>query len=129
MTRRFNWFAGALAVVIAAGLIAPPAAVRQKAIAKGSPSGGRTVAHHADGKMIRGGAARRAPMVKYINTGYDAVEPTLGMAKNGDVFYTAAGNRNEVLRSKDGGKTWNVVSPKLGDQNVHAITLDPYIYV
>src|SRR5687767_9360745 len=108
MTKRFTWLSVALAAVVTGALLFPPASVRAIAVAKGSPSGGRTVAHHAEGEIIKGAAARRSPMAKYINVGHDAVEPSLGITKNGDVFYTAAGSRNEVLRSKDGGKTWNV---------------------
>ena len=117
------------AALVAVALLLPPGASTTRAIAKGSPSGGKTVAHHADMKVIKGAVARKAPTAKYINTGHDAVEPTLGQTKNGMVFYTAAGTRNEVLRTKNGGKTWEVVSPKLGDRNIHAITLDPYIFV
>ena len=94
------------------------------------PSGGKAIAHRQDGKVLKGAShARRAPEADLYNVGYDAVEPTLGITKKGHVFYTAAGTRNEVLRSSNQGKTWKVVSPQLGGQNVHAISLDPYIWV
>ncbi len=72
---------------------------------------------------------RQAPEAELYNTGYNAVEPTLGLTKGGDVFYTAAGTRNEVVRSSDGGKSWKVVSPQLAGRNRHAISLDPYLWV
>ena len=93
-------------------------------------SGGRATAHHEGGRTIRSASlARRAPDAQLFDVGHDAVEPTLGLTKDGQVFYTAAGTRNEVVTSKDNGKTWKVVSPQLAGQNVHAISLDPYIYV
>ena len=93
-------------------------------------SGGRAVAHHAGGKAIRDRAVTsKAPEADLYNVGHDALEPTLGISKKGDVFFTAASARNEVVRSSDGGKTWEVVSPQLQGQNVHAISLDPYIWV
>ncbi|MDQ3940202.1 MAG: glycoside hydrolase [Actinomycetota bacterium] len=93
-------------------------------------SGGRAVAHHSEGRIIKApGVTSRAPDARVFDIGHDAVEPTLGLTKDGQIFYTAAGSRNEVVTSKDNGRTWKVVSPQLGGRNVHAITLDPYIFV
>ncbi|MFP5352225.1 MAG: sialidase family protein [Actinomycetota bacterium] len=94
------------------------------------PSGGRAVAHNSGGRTISTpSVTSKAPEADLYNVGHDAVEPTLGITNKGDVFYTAAGTRNEVVRSSDGGKTWKVVSPQLAGRNVHAISLDPYIFV
>jgi hypothetical protein len=94
------------------------------------PSGGRALAHHAEGRVIKArSVTKAAPEAELYNVGHNAIEPTLGITKRGDVFYTAAGARNEVLRSSDAGKTWEVVSPQLAGRNVHAISLDPYIWV
>jgi hypothetical protein len=91
---------------------------------------GHSVAHSAGGEPIKDPAlAWRAPKMKLYNIGHNAVEPTMGVTKDGELFYTAASSRNEVLRSSDLGKTWEVVSPKLAGRNVHAISLDPYIWV
>ncbi len=120
--------AAALISLLALALIQAPAATA--AAPAVDPSGGRATAHHAGGKVIHDkGTARQAPEADLYYVGHDAVEPTLGLNKKGDVFYTAAGSRNEVLRSSDGGKTWKVVSPQLAGRNVHAISLDPYIFV
>lgn len=99
--------------------------------AKGDGSGGRAVAHHAGGKVIKAPSMTRgAPDARFVWVGQDALEPTLGQTKNGTIFYAAATSvRNDVLRSKDKGKTWKRVSPTLGPQNVHAISLDPYVWV
>lgn len=76
--------------------------------------------------------------------GRDAAEPTIGVRKNGTAFY-AAGDfdalpeespeniaRTEVLRSRDGGKTWQSVQPMLPVLDATTeppMTLDPYVYV
>ena len=118
----------ALASILALALVQAPAATAARAAL--DPSGGRATAHQAGGRIIRDARiARQAPEADLYSVGHDAVEPTLGLNKKGDVFYTAAGTRNEVLRSSDGGKTWKVVSPQLAGRNVHAISLDPYIFV
>ncbi len=119
-----------IAVLLVGALLLPSTSSADASAPKGDDSGGLTVAHRAGGKVIESsGIEKQRPTAKYMNVGHDAVEPTLGQTKNGMVFYTAAGTRNEVVRSKDDGKTWEVVSPKLGDRNRHAITLDPYLYV
>jgi hypothetical protein len=69
--------------------------------------------------------------------GHAAAEPTLGVAHNGDVFYAAADVITtaaplppiDVMRSTDRGATWDVVSPKVADANVHFSSGDPYVYV
>ncbi len=75
------------------------------------------------------------------DVGRRAAEPTIGVDAEGVAFY-AAGDfdalpegspsqlaRTEIRRSTDGGKTWEDVTPKLGDQTTHPATLDPYVYV
>ncbi len=70
------------------------------------------------------------------NVGRESAEPTIGVLKNGWAFY-AAGSfdgpfglaNTRILRSKDGGQTWQFVTddlPSGGDPNT---TLDPYVYV
>lgn len=85
-----------------------------------------------------------APLIfQTIYVGRNAAEPTLGIRKNGTVFY-AAGDfdalpdgsptqlaRTEVLRSRDRGLTWQSVQPNLilGDTTEPPTSLDPYVYV
>jgi hypothetical protein len=71
--------------------------------------------------------------------GRNAAEPTIGVSRSGTAFF-AAGDfdsevpglaRTEVMRSKDGGKTWQSVQPQLilGDTTEPPASLDPYIYL
>ena len=130
MTKRFTILSLALVGALVAALLFPAAPKNSVAVAKGDGSGGRATTHYAGGKLVKGAAARNAPDAKYMNLGQDALEPTLGQTKNGMVFYAAADTaRNDVVRTKDGGKTWERVSPSLGGRNIHAISLDPYVYV
>lgn len=88
------------------------------------------VVAHKDG-AVKVPGAKGAP--RLFRLGENAAEPTLGQTDDGDIFYTAAdiaaGNQVDIVRSRDGGRKWKDVSPKLGGRNVHALTLDPYIYV
>ncbi len=72
--------------------------------------------------------------------GREAAEPTLGVRKNGTAFYAAATfdaflpgvlPRTVVMRSRDGGKTWEGVSPPLPEplQSEPPINGDPMVYV
>jgi hypothetical protein len=78
-------------------------------------------------------------VVQTTNVGRNAAEPTIGVNESGTAFY-AAGDfdsviaglaRTEVMRSKDGGKTWESVQPQLilGDTTEPPASLDPYIYL
>lgn len=101
-------------------------------------SGPKAVAHRPGGATVTTAPARRAapdPKMHVItvkDTPINAGEPTLGLTKDGDVFYTAiqTNTRVEVLHSADEGKTWDLRSPKIaGTRNAHLLTFDPYIYV
>jgi hypothetical protein len=109
----------------------------EMAAASSDGSGGRAVAHHAGGAVDNSAAANAnapdAELSRIIVDGIplNGVEPTLGVTKSGDIFYTAfQGNtRIEVAHSANEGKTWDTRSPKIGTRNVHLISLDPYLYV
>ena len=95
------------------------------------PSGGRAIAHRA-GKIVNAGAV---PTAQTFSVGGHALEPTIGVDESGKLYYAAAGfNRfglagTTVLRSDNGGEDWKVTSPRVLGQDVHPISLDPYVYV
>lgn len=75
-----------------------------------------------------------------VKVGREAAEPTIGVDAAGNAFF-AAGTfdgaaspvvpRTEVLRSTDGGVTWESVQPDLPAraESEPPVTLDPYVYV
>jgi hypothetical protein len=83
---------------------------------------------------------RTIPMFQTRDVGFKAAEPTLGVNPQGNAFY-AAGDfdgtlaapalsaHTRIMRSRDGGLTWNEVSPTILGQEAHPTTLDPYVYV
>lgn len=119
----------AFTVAVVAGGLAGGA--RGASVASSEEPAARVVAHRAGGRTV---PAAQLPSVQAWSLDHPAAEPTLGIASNGDVFYAAAGPPTlplptDVMRSKDRGRTWEIVSPKLAGQNVHASTGDPYVYV
>jgi hypothetical protein len=95
-------------------------------------SGGKAAVHHSGARPVQSKTAQaQAPDAKLFRIGQNASEPTLGTMKNGDVFITAfqTNTRVEVVRSQDAGKSWDIVSPKLGPRNAQLLSLDPYLYV
>lgn len=117
--------AAAVSVVLA---LVPGAAVAQPEQAPTKPAaGGLAIPHRAEGRVVK---AAGAPRAEFHAVGVDAIEPTLGITKRGDVFYTATGGLSPVvMKSTDKGRTWEEASPNLAGQNTHFLTLDPYIYV
>ena len=89
------------------------------------------MAHYAGGKIIHSGpAAGHAPEAVLYDPGVDALEPTLGLDSDGDVFFVGTpGLGAAIMRSTDKGKTWEDKSPNVGGVNTHPVTLDPYVYV
>lgn len=123
----------AIAATFAMALTALPQV--QPASAARDGSGGKAVAHTGGGRRAPSAQAQ-APTAKLhrINvkgTPINAVEPTLGLTKDGDIFYTAfqSNTRIEVVHSGDKGRTWDMRSPQIAGRNVHLVSLDPYIYV
>lgn len=94
-----------------------------------SEAGPRAVAHRAGGARIQG---RQGPQPVLSRIGISSSEPTIGVAHNGHVFTSAfqTNTRVEVVRSKDRGKSWEIVSPTLPNgRNAQLLSLDPYTYV
>ena len=121
----------ALLACLALALSVLPGA--ETATAGGDGSGGRAVAHHAGGQKIRDRQiTSKAPEAKLYFVGKEAIEPTMGVTKEGQMFYTAFQSNTQifVMRSGDGGRTWEDESPRLaGATNAHRLSLDPYIWV
>jgi hypothetical protein len=106
-------------------------------------SGGKAIAHGPSGRPASAAAQKKAPDARMFRIDHGAGEPTLGITKKGNVFITTAdscvtscpgseemigtvapGGR-AVWVTKDGGKSWQDVTPTVE----HALSLDPYIYV
>lgn len=56
------------------------------------------------------------------STGFDGFEPTVGVGKSGAIFVVAS---ERTLRSRDGGVTWQDVTPLVAQPT----TFDPFLYV
>ena len=79
--------------------------------------------------------------VQTVNVGRDSAEPTIGINKDGTAFYAAgafdalpAGSprqlaRTELLRSRDGGLSWESVQPPAGPTTDPPTTLDPFVWL
>lgn len=90
------------------------------------------VAHYPGGVPASSNDNRsHRPRPHLFGVGHAAIEPTLGVTRRGDIFFTAfeTSSRIEVLRSSNGANTWDVVSPTIGEQNTHLLSADPYLYV
>ena len=117
--------AGALSVVLVTAVL------NASAVNNVRPSGGRGIAHR-DGKQVSAGSI---PTMKTFSVGGHALEPTLGLDNDGKIFYAAAGFSDvglagtSILRSDNGGENWKVMSPRLAGQDLHPVSLDPYVYV
>lgn len=94
---------------------------------------GPVVAHHAGGSPVD---AERLPSIRTVEIGHGAIEPTLGLTLDGDIFYAAAAFESgpvptqvDILHSSNNGRSWDIASPRVLGFNQHAITVDPYVYV
>ncbi len=125
-----RWGVGVTAVAALAVAMTTVPAVR-RADAGPEPSGGRAVAHHAGGKVIAAPAVKaHAPQARLYSTGKNALEPTMGVTRKGDVFAVGVQGAGPVIvRSRNGGRSWEEVSPSVAGVRRHPITLDPYLYV
>ena len=70
--------------------------------------------------------------------GRDAAEPMVGVTKAGTAFFTAGAfdgplgalARTKLMRSRDGGRTWQALQPPyFGNPDTTRTDLDPYVYV
>ena len=69
--------------------------------------------------------------------GHKALEPTMGVTKQGNAFMVAADfsspggalAQTRIFASYDHNKSWQDVTPTVGGQGVPPTSLDPYLYV
>lgn len=103
----------------------------------GDVAGNPTVAYSA-GRLVDGAATPSTPVpyegeplgIRTTQVGGRAGEPTMGVQKDGTAYYAALRSATDVMRSRDGGLTWQDASPKLPTgTKVPPVTLDPYVYV
>lgn len=98
--------------------------------------GSRTaVAYHPGARPAQGAFA---PHPCLMRTGRYAGEPTIGVTAAGALFFqavtfdtpTSSFGPPLVLRSRDGGASWQDVTPRLaGGAPAHPVSGDPYLYV
>ena len=76
---------------------------------------------------------RSAPTPQLYNVGANALEPTLGIDRKGNIFFIAIDGEQfpafptETIRSTDNGRTWDNVTPPPPQD--HPISEDPYLHV
>jgi hypothetical protein len=139
----------ALSILVVAGCVAPattlsPNGAIDGAAGKLMPDVQALV--HVAGDDLSGRIATGLKPVS-LTVSHDSGEPTLGITREGVLFYSAITFKNvcvppnpvtskclprtDILRSTDGGATWTDVTPKLpgGAVNQHPETGDPYVYV
>ncbi|MFN2588245.1 MAG: sialidase family protein [Actinomycetota bacterium] len=122
--------AAAVAALLALTAVRPGDPATASSISASVGPGGSTVAH-SDGKPLPYDGKQRA---LFYRVGLPAGEPTIAISRRGDLFFPSIDvasrppNHVEVLKSSDKGKTWTIVSPKIGPANTHPISLDPYVW-
>jgi hypothetical protein len=56
-------------------------------------------------------------------------EPTLAVAPDGTILVAAFSGNPDILRTRDGGFSWQEVSPRVAGQRTHPVSFDPMVYV
>jgi hypothetical protein len=137
-----GWLSLLLLMLAAAGCVqAPQDALEAASVLQTPPAGAAVMAHRAlpagdDATALDAAAVGLpgAPAVtpRLMPVGASAIEPTLGVTPDGNIFYAALGDSlaTLVLRSDDKGATWTDASP-MGPMRggVPPASLDPYVYV
>ena len=90
--------------------------------------GGLAQLHKAGERRL----APSGPVAKadVISTEHQAAEPTMGVTRDGTLFYAALqGQDTKLLRSRDGGRTWQELDPLIPGTHSDEVTFDPFMYV
>jgi hypothetical protein len=90
-------------------------------------SGATANAYRPGGQLVTDPSVMaQLPQARLFRTGYGGWEPTLGINKQGTIFYNARNTNVDpgVVRSKDGGRTWEAIAPPS-----HSVSLDPFLWV
>ena len=72
----------------------------------------------------------KPPVADCIMTGYGAAEPSLAIASDGTIFYAPVftPKGNGLIRSRDKGKTWDLIIPRFGNTECHS-RVQTYLYL
>ena len=111
-----------------------PIAARAGTTGGRAAAGGPAIPHREGGRVAKGRVAGAVPHAFVHYTDTLASEPTLGVNRKGHLFFVGLDNASgvpqfPVLRSNDGGRSWENVSPRLGDSHRHPTSQDPMLYV
>jgi len=90
-------------------------------------AGGRAVTYRAGGVQVTDPQlAALAPTPRLWHTGFGGWEPTIGITKDGTIFFDARNSNADpgIVRSRDSGQTWEQVGP-----DTHKVSLDPFLWV
>lgn len=112
-----------------------PAPLLAQGERRAASNSGRAIAFHPSGRKVAAAARRAAPAFALHPTAHNAIEPTLGVDGEGRAFVITTDAAqwpmfpSDTIRSTDGGKTWEVVTPAIGGQPLHRNSGDPYLHV
>ncbi|MGQ0536304.1 MAG: hypothetical protein ACT4PT_09550 [Methanobacteriota archaeon] len=132
--------------LLAATLAALSGCVAPEPVAPGAvPDAPVDVVFHAASGLVDAPAFGAEPPQFALRPVADrrALEPTVGVSPSGTVFFVSGdtdvfgaekdrvpvGARSEILRSRDRGETWEVVTPTVAGVPVLPMDFDPYLYV
>ena len=92
--------------------------------------GGPIVAHHPGGIPAAGGVPRRA-RAQRVDLGHAAIEPTLAITSDGTIFFPLIAGplveEQPLMRSTDGGRSWEVLIPHFGTPQANSGSADPIL--
>jgi hypothetical protein len=112
---------------------ANPLTARQQELLGKGPAGVRAVAHRAGARPAT--ATGRVPEGVHFSTGRNAVEPSLGVAPDGTLYFVGAKYDasqvpiSQVQRSRDDGRTWELLDLLAKGVPDDTKTADPLIHV